>query len=112
MGFVRWLSARSGAISPSMPSAANRGSRARGGFCSVINCDGDSAQLVETVAVKSIRKGHAAACGGAETAGRVRQALTARGFFVETQVLYEALPVTQLAPVAKQALATARSTAF
>lgn len=75
------------------------------GFVTVINSAGDSAQLVEMVAAKADPKGgtlmHAA---GAETAGRVRQALAARGFYVETIVLYEALPVPQLPAVADAAL--------
>ena len=75
------------------------------GFATVINSEGDSAQLVEKVAGEADPKNgtllHAA---GAETAGRVRQALTARGFVVETIVLYEALPVLQLPAVAQDAL--------
>lgn len=76
------------------------------GFVPVINCDGDAAQLVETVAREvDPKRGLLLHAAGAETAGRVRQALTARGFLVETQVLYEALPVTHLHTVAQQALA-------
>ncbi len=75
------------------------------GFVPVINASGDSAQLVETVAGQADPKNgvllHAA---GAETAGRVKQALTARGFAVETVVLYEALPATQLPEAALEAL--------
>ena len=75
------------------------------GFATVINCDGDSAQLVEKVAREADPKNgmllHAA---GAETAGRVRQALTARGFVVETVMLYEALPVLRLPMMAEDAL--------
>jgi uroporphyrinogen-III synthase len=74
-------------------------------FASVINCDGDSAQLVEKVAGEADpQKGVLLHAAGAETAGRVRQALTARGFTVETIVLYEALPVTKLPVVAEGAL--------
>jgi len=75
------------------------------GFTTVINSAGDSAQLIETVARKADPKNgmliHAA---GAETAGRVRQALTGRGFAVESIVLYEALPVPQLPALADSAL--------
>jgi uroporphyrinogen-III synthase len=75
------------------------------GFANVVNSHGDSAQLVEMVVREADPKNgmllHAA---GAETAGRVRQALAAHGFFVETVVLYEALPVSQLPAVAQEAL--------
>ena len=75
------------------------------GFADVVNSAGDSTQLVETVASQADPKNgmllHAA---GAETAGRVKQALTARGFTVETIALYEALPVPQLPAIAQTAL--------
>jgi uroporphyrinogen-III synthase len=75
------------------------------GFESVIDSHGDSAQLVEKVAHEADpKKGMLLHAAGAETAGRVRQALTARGFTVETVVLYEALPVSQLPAVAQAAL--------
>jgi uroporphyrinogen-III synthase len=75
------------------------------GFAGVIDSHGDAAHLVEKVAREADSKNgvllHAA---GAETAGRVRQALTAHGFSVETVVLYEALPVSQLPEVAQRSL--------
>jgi uroporphyrinogen-III synthase len=67
------------------------------GFTNVINADGDSTALVETVAANADpSKGILLHAAGAETAGRLRQALVARGFRVETIVLYEALPVAAL----------------
>ena len=75
------------------------------GFADVINSAGDSAQLVETVASKADpNNGVLLHAAGAETAGRVKQALTARGFIVETIVLYEALPVPQLPAIGQTAL--------
>ena len=75
------------------------------GFTVVISADGDSAALVETVAREADpAKGMLLHAAGAETAGRLRQALQARGFRVETIVLYEALPVTALAAEAQEAL--------
>jgi len=67
------------------------------GFPVVINADGDSTALVETVArAADPAKGRLLHAAGAETAGRLRQALQARGFRVETTVLYEAVPVIKL----------------
>jgi uroporphyrinogen-III synthase len=67
------------------------------GFARVHNASGDASALVELVAAEADPKGgtllHAA---GKETAGRVRQALQAHGFTVETLVLYDAQAVTQL----------------
>jgi uroporphyrinogen-III synthase len=75
------------------------------GFASVINSAGDSAQLVERVTHEADpKKGTLVHAAGAETAGRVRQALTTRGFVVETVVLYEALPALRLPVVAQEAL--------
>jgi uroporphyrinogen-III synthase len=67
------------------------------GFTAVVSADGDSTTLVETVAGNADpAKGMLLHAAGAETAGRVRQALQARGFRVETIILYEALPVAAL----------------
>jgi uroporphyrinogen-III synthase len=88
------------AVGPQTAEAARQS-----GFTVVISADGDAAALVETVAREADPAGgmllHAA---GAETAGRLRQALQARGFRVETAVLYEALPVAKLPTAAEDAL--------
>lgn len=104
---VRAVAARTGrrdvtlfAVGPQTADAARMA-----GFARVVSADGDAAALVETIA-KSANPGngkllHAA---GAETAGRVQQSLQARGFSVETAVLYEAVPAEALAPEALEAL--------
>jgi uroporphyrinogen-III synthase len=67
------------------------------GFKKVVSAEGDASTLVEFVASRANPAGgvllHAA---GAETAGRVKQALHAKGFTVETVVLYDAVPVAAL----------------
>jgi uroporphyrinogen-III synthase len=88
------------AVGPQTAEAA-----AASGFKTVYNAAGDAAALVEFVAAHTKPDGgkllHAA---GEETAGRLRQALTAQGFTVETAVLYGAHPVAELPPPAAQAL--------
>ena len=75
------------------------------GFPIVISAEGDSTALVETVAREADpAKGALLHAAGAETAGRLRQSLQARGFSVETAVLYEAVPVAKLPPEAEEAL--------
>ena len=75
------------------------------GFPIVISAEGDSAALVETVAREADpAKGLLFHAAGAETAGRLRQALQARGFRIETGVLYEAVPVAKLPAEAEEAL--------
>jgi uroporphyrinogen-III synthase len=75
------------------------------GFPSVISADGDAAALVETVARQADpAKGILLHAAGAETAGRLRQALQGRGFRVETAVLYDAVPVTKLPSNAEENL--------
>jgi len=75
------------------------------GFVGVFNADGDSAALAEFVAANlDPAKGALLHAAGAETAGRLSQALLARGFSVETIVLYEAVPVTRLPELADTAL--------
>lgn len=67
------------------------------GFKPVYSAEGDSAALVEFVAERvDAAKGQLFHAAGAETAGRLRQALQARGFTVETTVLYDAVPVAAL----------------
>ena len=104
---VRALSLRTGrrdltiyAVGPQTAEAARQA-----GFTVVISADGDAAALVETVARDADpAKGILLHAAGAETAGRLRQALLARGFRVETIVLYEALPVARLPVNAEDAL--------
>jgi uroporphyrinogen-III synthase len=75
------------------------------GFAPVVSADGDSSALVELVAGQADpAKGTLLHAAGAETAGRLRQALQAKGFTVETVVLYEAAPVASLPPEADSAL--------
>ena len=67
------------------------------GFKRVLSAEGDSNTLVEFVGDHADpSKGLLLHAAGAETAGRVRQALQAKGFTVETIVLYDAVPVAQL----------------
>src|SRR5258706_11340728 len=74
------------------------------GFPIVISAEGDSAALVETVARGADpAKGPLFHAAGAETAGRLRQSLQARGFSVETAVLFQAVPLAKLSPQAGEA---------
>lgn len=80
---------------------------ARGaGFHPVESAEGDANALADLVAARLDAAGgtlfHPA---GAETAGRLRQNLQARGFTVQTTVLYEAVPVDALPDTARDALA-------
>ena len=75
------------------------------GFAAIISAEGDSVALVETVARElDPAKGALLHAAGAETAGRLRHALQARGFSIETAVLYEAAPVAKLPAEAEEAL--------
>lgn len=75
------------------------------GFAPVINADGDANALVETVAsYASPENGALLHAAGAESAGRLKQNLTARGFTVDAPVLYEAAPVSALPQAALDAL--------
>lgn len=75
------------------------------GFTKVVSADGDSAALVELVASRcDPAKGQLLHAAGAETAGRLRGALQARGFGVETIVLYEAAPLARLPAEAEAVL--------
>ncbi len=75
------------------------------GFTIVISAEGDSTDLIETVARKTDpAKGALLHAAGAETAGRLRQGLQARGFRIETAVLYEAVPAAKLPAEADEAL--------
>ncbi len=76
------------------------------GFKPVLSAEGDSSALVEFVAGHADpNKGTLLHAAGPETAGRLRQALQARGFTVETVVLYDAVPLNALPDNAKEALA-------
>jgi uroporphyrinogen-III synthase len=80
------------AVGPQTAEAA-RGLR----FETVHSAEGDSATLVEFVAARvDPMKGLLLHAAGSETAGRMRQALQARGFTVETIVLYDAVLATAL----------------
>jgi uroporphyrinogen-III synthase len=75
------------------------------GFKTVHSAEGDSTALVEFVADRADpAKGLLLHAAGAETAGRLRQALQAKGFKVETMVLYDAVPASELPDTAKDAL--------
>jgi uroporphyrinogen-III synthase len=75
------------------------------GFPIVMSAEGDSMALVETVARDADpAKGLLFHAAGAETAGRLKQALQTRGFRIETAVLYEAVPVAKLPAEADEAL--------
>jgi uroporphyrinogen-III synthase len=75
------------------------------GFASVRSADGDAVALVETVAAQlDPAAGILFHAAGAETAGRLRQALITRGFTVESTVLYEAVQAKELPPNATAAL--------
>ena len=75
------------------------------GFKAVHNSEGDSTALVEFVAERADSvKGSLFHAAGAETAGRLRQGLQAKGFTVESEVLYDAVPLSTLPDAAKQAL--------
>jgi uroporphyrinogen-III synthase len=75
------------------------------GFARVSSAEGDAASLAEFIAARLDPQGgalfHAA---GAETAGRLRRLLEAAGFAVESEVLYAAEPVPELAREAASAL--------
>jgi len=75
------------------------------GFQRVVNAGGDSAALAERAAAElDPAKGALFHAAGAETAGRLAQTLCARGFAVESAVLYEAVPVAALPETAARAL--------
>jgi uroporphyrinogen-III synthase len=88
------------AVGPQTAEAARQA-----GFPIVINAEGDSAALVETVVGDADpAKGILLHAAGTETGGRVRQALQAHGFRVETEILYEARPTEVLPATAAENL--------
>ena len=75
------------------------------GFTNVTSAEGDSNALAETVAVQlDPANGAVFHAAGAETAGRLRQTLQARGFTVESEVLYDAVPMPALSEEATKDL--------
>ena len=106
---VRAIAARSSrrdvsvyAVGPQTAEAARQA-----GFPIVINAEGDSAALVETVAKDGDpARGPLLHAAGTETAGRVRQALQGHGFRVDVEILYEARPAEVLPAVAGEELRT------
>ena len=77
------------------------------GFSRVISADGDAAALADCVAASAHPgKGRLLHAAGAEAGGRLSQSLRARGFSVDTVVLYEAVPVEMLPPEAERDLRT------
>ena len=75
------------------------------GFKTVHSAEGDSTALVEFVTAHvDPANGLLLHAAGAETAGRLRHALQAQGFTVETIVLYDAVPVAALPENALAAL--------
>jgi uroporphyrinogen-III synthase len=77
------------------------------GFANVISADGDAAALIAKVAeTMNPADGKLLHAAGAETAGRIKQALEARGYQVETAILYEAVPVESLPENARDELRT------
>ena len=88
------------AVGPQTAEAARRA-----GFSFVRGAEGDAGQLVEAVASwAKPDKGALLHAAGAETAGRMRQALQAKGFAVTVEILYEAMPVAKLPENAERAL--------
>jgi uroporphyrinogen-III synthase len=88
------------AVGPQTADAARRA-----GFTTVRSAEGDSNALADIAAAElDPANGSLLHAAGAETAGRLRQALQARGFTVESEILYDAVPVSVLPPEAAQAL--------
>lgn len=77
------------------------------GFADVISADGDAADLIARVVQRTNpADGKLLHAAGAETAGRIKQALEARGYEVDATILYEAVPVESLPANAGEALRT------
>jgi uroporphyrinogen-III synthase len=102
-GLARRTTRRDGPLYAVGPQTAEAARSA--GFKRVHSAEGDASVLVEFVASRADpAKGKLLHAAGAETAGRLRQALQAKGFSVETMVLYDAVPVTALPETARAAL--------
>lgn len=92
------------AVGPQTAEAARRC-----GFAQVISAEGNAAALVAKVAERTNpAKGKLLHAAGSETAGRIKHALEARGYQVEAEILYEAIPVESLPPSANVELRTNR----
>ncbi len=75
------------------------------GFQFVYNAEGDAAALAEAVASwAKPEKGVLLHAAGAETTGRMRQAMQAKGFAVTVKILYEAVPAETLPEKLEKAL--------
>jgi len=75
------------------------------GFETVHSADGDAAALAEKVAAEcDPQSGTLLHAAGAETAGRLAETLKAKRFKVEREVLYDAVPFTELPDNATSAL--------
>ena len=77
------------------------------GFATVKSADGDAAALAE--AVKGWARpdeGALVHAAGAQRTGGLTERLTAAGFVVQSEILYEAVAVTELPPAAAEALRT------
>ena len=67
------------------------------GFADVVSAEGDSAALAAKIAeCADPARGNLLHAAGGDTAGRVRETLEARGFRVDTVILYTAVPVDTL----------------
>ena len=88
------------AVGPQTAEAASNN-----GFQFVYSAEGDAAALAEAVAQwAKPDKGALLHAAGAESAGRLRQALQAQGFAVTVEILYEAVPAEKLPENMAQAL--------
>jgi uroporphyrinogen-III synthase len=75
------------------------------GFQDVDSADGDAAALADKVAAeRDPKSGSLFHAAGAETAGRLRENLKAKGFTVASEVLYDAVPLKKLPDIAENAL--------
>ncbi|HEY2068348.1 MAG TPA: uroporphyrinogen-III synthase [Rhizomicrobium sp.] len=80
---------------------------ARDGFAAVRSADGDGAALAEATAHwAKPEDGALLHAAGAQTSGDLAAALTARGFAMQTEILYEAVPAEALSREAEDALRT------
>ena len=74
------------------------------GFHSVHSAGGDATALADKVAAElDPTKGALFHAAGAETAGRMGEALRAQNFVVQSDILYDALPVMKLPDIAENA---------
>ena len=75
------------------------------GFHSVHSANGDAAALAEKVIAElDPNRGALFHAAGAETAGHLRETLRAQHFVVESEILYDADPLSKLSYIAENAL--------